>query len=149
MEIDDKGLPIHKDATLKIRPRIFLEGNFFVDLHAGHAVGADDRRRRHDPDHARPPTPVQLDQVLTALQSDTRDGPAGALDGLGDGADLQADAPPTTSAPTPSARGESARRVAQRRDPLRRAPRCSGTAIVTDALPGHRARTTSRGSSPG
>ena len=32
MEIDDKGLPIHKDATLKIRPRIFLEGNFFVDL---------------------------------------------------------------------------------------------------------------------
>src|SRR3954451_174517 len=27
-DIDDKGLPIHKDATLKIRPRIFLEGNF-------------------------------------------------------------------------------------------------------------------------
>ena len=32
MEIKEKGLPIHKDATLKIRPRIFLEGNFFVDL---------------------------------------------------------------------------------------------------------------------
>ena len=29
------GLPIHKDATLKIRPRIFLEGNFFVDLQPG------------------------------------------------------------------------------------------------------------------
>ena len=46
------GLPIHKDAELKIRPRIFLEGNFFVDLQPGHAVGADDRRRRHDPGHA-------------------------------------------------------------------------------------------------
>ncbi len=35
MEIYDAGLPIHKDATLKIRPRIFLEGNFFVDLKPG------------------------------------------------------------------------------------------------------------------
>jgi ABC-type transporter Mla subunit MlaD len=25
MEIEDKGLPIHEDAELKIRPRIFLE----------------------------------------------------------------------------------------------------------------------------
>ena len=35
MEIQDKGLPIHKDATLKIRPRIFLEGNFFVEIQPG------------------------------------------------------------------------------------------------------------------
>src|SRR5688572_11150376 len=35
MEIDDSGLPIHKDAEAKIRPRIFLEGNFFVDLKPG------------------------------------------------------------------------------------------------------------------
>src|SRR5687767_15413253 len=26
MELEDKGLPIKKDAELKIRPRIFLEG---------------------------------------------------------------------------------------------------------------------------
>ena len=52
MEIDDKGLPIHKDATLKIRPRIFLEGNFFVDLKPGTPSRADDRRRRHAADHA-------------------------------------------------------------------------------------------------
>src|SRR5687768_3855221 len=31
MEIQEKGLPIHEDARLKVRPRIFLEGNFFVD----------------------------------------------------------------------------------------------------------------------
>ena len=35
MRINDKGRPIHADATAKIRPRIFLEGNFFVDLTAG------------------------------------------------------------------------------------------------------------------
>ena len=49
MRIDKKGLPIHKDATIQIRPRIFLEGNFFVDLQPGLAVRADARRRRHDP----------------------------------------------------------------------------------------------------
>src|ERR671917_1195106 len=35
MEVEEKGLPIKEDAELKIRPRIFLEGNFFVDLKPG------------------------------------------------------------------------------------------------------------------
>ena len=35
MAIDKSGLPLHEDATAKIRPRIFLEGNFFVDLQPG------------------------------------------------------------------------------------------------------------------
>ncbi|MBJ7347457.1 MAG: MCE family protein, partial [Thermoleophilaceae bacterium] len=34
-DLKDKALPIHRDATLKVRPRIFLEGNFFVDLEPG------------------------------------------------------------------------------------------------------------------
>src|ERR1700759_3510215 len=41
MEIDKRGLPIHKDAYLKIRPRIFLEGNFFVDLQPGSPSAPD------------------------------------------------------------------------------------------------------------
>src|SRR3954453_2542485 len=71
MEIQDPGLPIHKDATAKIRPRIFLEGNFFVDLQPGtpHAPPSDDA----DPlPVGQTSGPVQLDQVLTALQQDTR-----------------------------------------------------------------------------
>ncbi len=32
MSIQNQGLPIHDDATFAIRPRIFLEGNFFVDI---------------------------------------------------------------------------------------------------------------------
>ena len=35
MEINDDGLPIKEDATIKIRNRIFLEGNYFVELHPG------------------------------------------------------------------------------------------------------------------
>jgi virulence factor Mce-like protein len=71
MEIQSKGLPIHNDAQLKIRPRIFLEGNFFVDLSPGTpsapTVGSGDTIPV-----TQTAAPVQLDQVLTALQSDTR-----------------------------------------------------------------------------
>ena len=35
MRIEDKGRPLHPDAHATIRPRIFLEGNFFVDLSRG------------------------------------------------------------------------------------------------------------------
>src|SRR5947209_17338150 len=35
MTVQDQGLPLHKDATFAIRPRIFLEGNFFVDVSPG------------------------------------------------------------------------------------------------------------------
>ena len=71
MRIEKKGLPIHVDATAKIRPRIFLEGNFFVDIQPGtpEAKVMGDGGRIPE-NHTS--TPVQLDQVLTALQSDTR-----------------------------------------------------------------------------
>jgi phospholipid/cholesterol/gamma-HCH transport system substrate-binding protein len=71
MEIDKKGLPIHKDATLKIRPRIFLEGNFFVDLRPG----TPDSPKLSDNDRipmTQTSRPVQLDEVLTSLQYDAR-----------------------------------------------------------------------------
>ena len=52
LQIDDDGLPLHEDATAKIRPRIFLEGNFFVDLKPGSPRVARARGRRHDQGHA-------------------------------------------------------------------------------------------------
>ena len=52
MQIDSGPKPHRDDATLRIRPRLFLEGNFYVDLHDGHAERSVARRRRHDP--ARP-----------------------------------------------------------------------------------------------
>ena len=50
MTVGKAGRPIHDDARAKIRPRIFLEGNFFVDLEPGTPGAPGDRRQRHDPD---------------------------------------------------------------------------------------------------
>jgi virulence factor Mce-like protein len=35
MEIGSSGRPLHVDATASIRPRLFLEGGYYVDLHPG------------------------------------------------------------------------------------------------------------------
>jgi phospholipid/cholesterol/gamma-HCH transport system substrate-binding protein len=82
MAIDDNGLPLHEDATLKIRPRIFLEGNFFVDLRPG-TPGSPELDSGDTITVTQTSTPVQLDQVLTALQSDTRQDLRDVLEGLG------------------------------------------------------------------
>ena len=90
MELKKTALPIHRDATAKIRPRIFLEGNFFVDL----KPGTPDSPALHSGDTikiSQTSTPVQLDQVLTALQSDSREDLKALLDGARHGAELQAD----------------------------------------------------------
>ena len=72
MKINDNGRPIHADATAKIRPRIFLEGNFFVDL----SPGSPSAPVLDDGDTipvGQTSTPVQFDQVLKTLDKPTRD----------------------------------------------------------------------------
>jgi phospholipid/cholesterol/gamma-HCH transport system substrate-binding protein len=71
MEMQEKGLPIKDDAELKIRPRIFLEGNFFVDLKPG-SPSADELEKGGTIPVTRTAAPVQWGDLLTALQSDTR-----------------------------------------------------------------------------
>jgi phospholipid/cholesterol/gamma-HCH transport system substrate-binding protein len=71
MEIENSGLPIKKDAELKVRPRIFLEGNFFVDIQNGTPTGPNLKSGDTIPVQ-QTATPVQFGQLLTALQSDTR-----------------------------------------------------------------------------
>ncbi len=71
LNITNQGLPIHDDATFAIRPRIFLEGNFFVDISPGtpQAPAAPDG---HTFPIQQGVEPVQFDQVLTGLQGNTR-----------------------------------------------------------------------------
>jgi phospholipid/cholesterol/gamma-HCH transport system substrate-binding protein len=106
MELKNDALPIHADATAKIRPRIFLEGNFFVDLQPGSPTAPE----LHDGDTIKvtqTATPVQLDEVLTSLQSDTRTDLKRVLHGF----DVALNSKPTPAqdrSSDPSARGETA-----------------------------------------
>jgi phospholipid/cholesterol/gamma-HCH transport system substrate-binding protein len=86
MEIEDKGLPLHKDMTLKIRPKLFLEGNFFVQVSPG-SPSADDLHSGSTVPVTQTSTAVQIDQVLTSLQSDTRTDLQKLLKGYGDAID--------------------------------------------------------------
>ena len=67
----DAGRPIHADASATIRPRIFLEGNFFIDLDPG-SPSAPEMPDKATIPITRTSTAVQLDQVLTALQQPER-----------------------------------------------------------------------------
>ncbi|MEA2347425.1 MAG: phospholipid/cholesterol/gamma-HCH transport system substrate-binding protein [Thermoleophilaceae bacterium] len=72
LEITSKqGLPIHQDAELKVRPRIFLEGNLFVDLSPGSPSSPDLASGGTIPVN-QTATPVSLGDVLTSLQGNTR-----------------------------------------------------------------------------
>jgi phospholipid/cholesterol/gamma-HCH transport system substrate-binding protein len=71
MEISKGGLPIHRDATLKIRARILLEGNWFVDLQPG-TPSSPTVSSGYTIPVTQTSDPVQLDQILDTLNTDTR-----------------------------------------------------------------------------
>jgi phospholipid/cholesterol/gamma-HCH transport system substrate-binding protein len=71
MRIEDRSIPLRTDAQMKIRPRIFLEGNYFVDVEPG-SPGARQLREDETIPVQQTASPVQFGQLLTALQSDTR-----------------------------------------------------------------------------
>ena len=86
LALEDEALPIHEDATLKVRPRIFLEGNFFVDLRPG-SPGSPTVDEGHTLPLAQTAAPVQLDQILSTLQQDSRANLKLLLHALGEGLD--------------------------------------------------------------
>jgi phospholipid/cholesterol/gamma-HCH transport system substrate-binding protein len=71
MSVDEAGRPLHADATMKIRPRIFLEGNFFVDVKPG-TPGAKDLGDGDTIGLGQTAVPVQMDQILSTLDATTR-----------------------------------------------------------------------------
>jgi phospholipid/cholesterol/gamma-HCH transport system substrate-binding protein len=82
MSIEGKGLPIHADATTNIRPRLFLEGNYYINLQPGtpQAPALSSGATLSSPHNS---GPVQLDRVLSALNSNTRANLQTLLQGLG------------------------------------------------------------------
>lgn len=76
------GRPIHDDSFAAIRPRIFLEGNFFVELDPG-SPSAPEMDSGSTIPVSRTSTAVQIDEVLTALQSPVRADLSRLLEGYG------------------------------------------------------------------
>jgi virulence factor Mce-like protein len=71
MDIKDSALPIRQDATMQLRPRLFLEGNLFVDLHPGSPSAPELHSGSVVPENQTSAS-VQFDQVLTSLQAPVR-----------------------------------------------------------------------------
>jgi phospholipid/cholesterol/gamma-HCH transport system substrate-binding protein len=84
--LNRNALPIHSDATAKVRPRIFLEGNFFIDLNQG-TPSAPKLKSGGKLPLSQTAVPVQLDQILTALNRSSRDELAGVVRDLGQALD--------------------------------------------------------------
>ena len=137
MKINDEALPIHEDAELKIRPRIFFGGNFFVDLRPGtpgaeRAGLAATRSRRR-----RPARRCSSTRCSAALRADTRKDLQKLLEGYGE-AIAGEPAPGEDDDQDPDTQGETAGKSLN--DSLEYAPDAlRGTAIVNEATPGHRA----------
>jgi virulence factor Mce-like protein len=72
MDIREEGRPIKRDAELRIRSRLFLEGNYFVDLEPG-TPSAKELDHGGTIPPSQTASPVQFGQVLNALQRDTRE----------------------------------------------------------------------------
>jgi len=103
MDIDRNGLPIHADATINIRPRIFLEGNFYADLNPG-SPNAPTLQSGATLPAANTSGPVQLDRVLAALNSNARTNLQTLLQGIGSALNAPPTAPQDASQ-DPSVRG--------------------------------------------
>jgi ABC-type transporter Mla subunit MlaD len=82
MDINKNGLPIHSNATALIRSRIFLEGNFYVDLEPGSPSAPAVASGATLP-ASNTSGPVQLDRVLSALNYSARTNLQTLLQGLG------------------------------------------------------------------
>ncbi|WP_320672612.1 MlaD family protein [Patulibacter defluvii] len=83
MDLRGDAPALRQDATLKIRPRIFLEGNFFVDLQPG-TPGAAKLAEDSTLPVTRTSSAVQWDQVLSTLPADVRRDLQRTVTGLGD-----------------------------------------------------------------
>ena len=82
VELEDEALPVHEDAHMRIRPRLFLEGNYFIELETGSPSAPEMEEGDRIP-YANTSAPVQLDEVLTSLQAPVRRDLQIALDQLG------------------------------------------------------------------
>ncbi|MGI8462308.1 MAG: MlaD family protein [Solirubrobacterales bacterium] len=89
--VSEEGQPIHTDAVAEIRPRLFLEGNFFIDLQPG-SPSADELGEGESLGVTQTAIAVQLDEVLAALDQPARADLSDLLEGYGTALTYEPDA---------------------------------------------------------
>lgn len=135
LELDEHAPAVREDAALEVRPRLLLEGGFFVDLRPGSPAA------RELPDGARMPrertaVAVQLDEVLSSLESDPRASLSALLRGFGGALSRRPNAEDDRDA-APETRGQDA--ASSLNDALADAPRAlRDGAVGAQALRGRR-----------
>ena len=126
---------------MKIRPRIFLEGNWFIELQPG-SPSAPTLHSGATIPIAQTADPVQLDQVLDALNTDTRENLQHFLIYYGEGLTLVA-RPKENAEQEPEVRGLNAAQALNKTYHIA-PPSLQGTAVVNQALAAASPTTTSR-----
>jgi ABC-type transporter Mla subunit MlaD len=106
MKLKDEALPIHEDAEVKARERIFLEGNLFLDIKPG-TPSADTLGDGDTIPASQTAAPVQLEQLLGTLKTNTRKDLQDLLAGYGDALNGQPQ-PGEDEDQDPSTQGETA-----------------------------------------
>ncbi len=82
MEIEEEGRPLRKDATFKVRPRLFLEGNYFIDVSPG-TPGAKELEEEAVVPATQTAGPVSVGDFLKIFESNTRENVRTLLDEYG------------------------------------------------------------------
>jgi phospholipid/cholesterol/gamma-HCH transport system substrate-binding protein len=141
MKLEDEALPIHRDAQIKVRPRIFFEGNLFFDIRPG-TPGTPVVDSGSTIPASQTSAPVQIDQVLGTLKADTRADLRKLLVGYGGALNAKPE-PGEDRDQDPDTRGETAGRALN--DSLQHsATALRGGAVVNDALLGAEANDLSK-----
>lgn len=84
LDIDDDALPLHSDATVRIRPRVFLEGGFYVELSPGTPAGRELESGATLP-LSQSARPVQFHQLLSVFEQPIRKSLRGGLSAFAHG----------------------------------------------------------------
>jgi phospholipid/cholesterol/gamma-HCH transport system substrate-binding protein len=141
MKLDDEALPIHRDARIKVRPRIFFEGNLFFDIRPG-TPGTPVIESGSTIPASQTSAPVQIDQVLGTLESNTREDLRKLLIGYGGALNAKPQSGEDRDQ-DPDTRGETAGQALN--DSLKySAGALRGGAVVNDALLGAEAHDLSK-----
>ena len=93
-QMDSNGLPVHKDATVTIRDRLFLEGGYYLQLDPG-SPGAPSAGDGYTIPVSNTAYPVQFYQLLSTFDLATRQSLENALTTLNEGFSAPAGQQPT------------------------------------------------------